>query len=248
MRRKFNLDITNLDTLTCLWHGNYGHGKTYSIGDALRTEREHGPVGYLNISGEDGYLSIAGMGLGSVAETVENLTDFESYLAEHRKQPLRALGVDSLKALVRMVMEGANHGKMPEKTDYIYIHWTMERLVLQLRQAAAYVICACPSDKSVDQLSGRTYITPDLPGREAVASAGWFNFVGFISADVLGPGRVMRKLFLAPSLSVATRQQLPSPILHDIVLPEGGGGWTNFKTAVKESLAKIPQPKETTKT
>lgn len=234
MRKKFNLDITTLDALTMLVHGNYGHGKTHFIGDALRSEATRGPVYFMNVCGEDGQLSINGMGVPG--ETIETVADYEEVLAEFRGKPLRALGVDSLKALVRLVMDTTAGGKMPEKTDYMYIHWTMERLVRQLRQAAHYVLCACPSDKSIDQLNGQTYITPDLPGREAVGSAGWFDFVGFIKADFLGPGRVVRKLTLAPSLTVVTRQRLPKAITEDITIPEKGGGWAAFLQRVEAAL------------
>src|SRR5262249_16204463 len=129
---------------------------------------------------------------------------------------LRALGVDSMKALCRVVTKKVVKGDRPAvKDDFGSIHWEMERLTASLRSVAPIVVCACPSDKSVNQLDGRTYITPDLPGREAAGSAGWFDFVGYISADTMGPSRVTRKVTFSPSTLVITRQRLPRSVTTD---------------------------------
>ena len=174
LRNMLNLDKQELDSLTLLVHGGYATGKTHLLGDALCEEAKNGPVFFLNVKGEDGTMTLRGQGLGSNAATVETVKDYEAALEILHRHKLQALALDSLKALNKLIMGDT----MPEKSDYIPIHWTMERLVKSLRACAKYVICSCPSDRSVNQLDGSVWITPDLPGREAMGVAGWFNFVG----------------------------------------------------------------------
>jgi hypothetical protein len=241
MRHKFNLDLAQVDTILMLVHGGYAAGKSHFIGDFLRTEATNGLVRYLNIRGEDGQMSLASLGLGEVGETVETFADFEEAITEYSKLGLRALGVDSVKALSRVVMQHVlGEDRLPvvggNTNEWSPIHFTMERVSNMLRRAAPYVVCACPSDKSVNQLDGKTYITPDLPGRQAAGSAGWFDFVAYLQSDTTGPGTVMRKLILAPNTKIITRQRLPHPITNDVVVPTGGGGWTRFMNAVHEAM------------
>ncbi len=238
MRKRFDLDVTTPDKLAILVHGGYSVGKTRLAGDCLKHEKQAGEVRFINVVGEDGYLSNGDLGLGAVGETVETVADFEEMLAEYAKTPLRAVAIDSMKALVRLVMLKACGGRMPEKTDYVTIHWVMENLVTSLRRIAGIVFCVCPSDRSVDsQITGRTMITPDLPGREAHGSAGWFDLVGYMTADVVGPNKVARKVSFAPNSQYVTRQRFRR-LIPDITIPEGEGGWVRIWGAVQEALKK----------
>lgn len=237
MRTKFDLDLVKADRLTVLIHGGYAVGKTHLIGDMLKHEKQAGAVAFVNVAGEDGHLSVP-LGLGAIGETVESVADFEEMLAEYGKAPRHAIGIDSMKALVRLVMLKACGGRMPEKTDYMQIHWIMENLVTSLRRVASLVLAVCPSDKSVDsQITGRTMITPDLPGREAHGSAGWFDAVGYMTADVQGPNKVARKVSFTPNSQYVTRQRFRR-LVPDVTLPEGEGGWARIYGAVQEALKK----------
>src|SRR6266446_6736108 len=236
MRHKLNLDLRSLDRVMMLVHGGYSSGKTHLVGDMLRYEMQHGPVKFLNVKGEDGTLSIASMGLGESGETVETLQDYKDALNDARKANLRALGVDSFKALVKIVTFAKIGDRPPAKDDYTGIHYEMAELATSLRSVAPVVLCVCPSGKSVNQLDGRTYITPDLPGREAAGAAGWFDFLGYLSAETLGADNVKRRVTFAPNTNVITRQRLPKQLTSDITIPNGGGGWEAIYKALQNSL------------
>ena len=237
MRHKLNLNLRTLDKVVMLIHGGYGCGKTYLIGDMLKHEGKAGPSLFINVKGEDGTLSIANMGLGDTGETVENLKDWRELIDECKKKQLRAVGLDSMKALCRIVMEGkVSADRPPEKTEYGLIHWFMESLTKELRTLAPIVLCVCPSDKSINQLDGRTYITPDLPGREAAGSAGWFDFVGYLKAETISATEVKRAITFAPHPGIVTRQRLPRPITTDITIPNGSGGWFTILTNLQKAL------------
>jgi hypothetical protein len=241
VRRKLNLDLKSLDKLTMLIHGDYGHGKTALAGDMLKTESEFGKVLFVNVKGEDGTLTLANCGLGENGEEVEDLKDFTELTDELMKSPIQALAIDSLKPLATKLVYGVVCGvdKLPSGSDHWgQIHFKMEQLATRLRRCAKYVMCVCPSDKSVNALDGVTRITPDLPGREAVGSAGWFDFVGFLKADTIGPDNVKRTLNFAPSASVVARQRLPfgKEITKPIQLPRGPGSWSAVKAALQAAL------------
>ena len=237
MRHKLNLNLRNLDRFTMLIHGSYTSGKTHLMGDMLRHESKVGPTLFINIKGEDGTLSIADMDLGETGETVENLKDWTELIADYKGKKLRGLGLDSMKALCRIVMEGkVSADRPPEKTEYGIIHWFMESLTKELRTLAPIVLCVCPSDKSINQIDGRTYITPDLPGREAAGSAGWFDFVGYLKAETISATEVKRAITFAPHPGIVTRQRLPRPITTEIPIPIGGGGWLTILTAFQKAL------------
>jgi hypothetical protein len=235
VREKLKLDLDSLDRFTMLIHGDYGAGKTYLVGDFLAEESKEGPVYYINIKGEDGYLSLRAFGSSLEGETVETVGDLRAVLAELRGRNLRALGIDSLRVLYRVVSRHRVGERQPVKDDFSGIHWEGENLVAELRSVAPRVLCVCPSDKSVHHLSGRTTITPDVPGRAASGCAGWFDFVGYLRADTVGR-EVRRRVTFAPSGDVITRLRLPRPIVDDIILPEGPGGWLAIRNALEAAL------------
>lgn len=252
MREKFSMDLktATLEKTIILIHGGYASGKTHLLGDFLKHYSTLGPVKFINVIGEDGYLSAQSFGLGDVGETVSTYDELIEALNEARTQKCVAIGVDSMKAASRLAMSKVvgSGDRMPtvggNGNEWGDVHFKMENLVNRMRNAAPFVMCVCPSDKSVNQIDGRTYITPDLPGREAAGSAGWFDFVGFLNADVTGPGRISRKLKFAPNNTILTRQRLPRPIINDIEIPDGGGGWGKIIDAINAALSPVNNTKK----
>jgi hypothetical protein len=242
MRKQFDLNLRALDRLLVLVHGEYGSGKTHLLGDFLRTEAVHGPVAFINVAGEDGYMSLANFGLGMAGETVETVDDFNSAVLDLRtKGKPRAVGVDSLKWLLRAaIVKVCGPNRLPEisktKNDWPAIHKLMEDMVVSLRNVAPFVMCVCPSDKSINQITGELMLTPDLPGRQAVGSAGWFDLVGLLRAETLNGGKVKRVLRVSPLPGIVTRQRFPTAIIEDIVLPEKEGGWLAIRERINAAL------------
>ncbi len=244
MREKFSLDLktSTLEKTIMLVHGGYASGKTYLLADFLKHYSAQGSVRFINIVGEDGYLSAQTFGLGDIGETVHTYDDLVAALADAKKEKCIAVAVDSMKMASKLAMKHVvGSDELPSvggnKNEWGAVHHAMELLTNKMRQAAPYVLAVCPSDKSVNQLDGKTYVTPDLPGREAAGSAGWFDFVGYLSADVRGPGKVVRTLKFAPNNTVLTRQRLPRPIVGDIELPEGEGGWKKILGEINSILS-----------
>jgi len=64
-------------------HGGRGAGKTHLMGDFLKTESKNGLVRFINVVGEDGGLTLRGMGLGDVGEDIDSLKDFNDALTEY---------------------------------------------------------------------------------------------------------------------------------------------------------------------
>lgn len=244
MRKRFSLDIKGdaLTNLIMLIHGGYASGKTHLMADFLKFYSKDGPVRFINIQGEDGFLSAKTFGLGDVGETVETYEDMIGALNDVKKEKCLALGVDSMKFASKMAMTHVlgTDQRMPSvggnSNEWGAVHFAMENLTQRMRNAAPFVMCVCPSDKSVNQLDGKTYITPDLPGREAAGSAGWFDFVGYLNAEVIGPGKIKRAVKFAPNNAILTRQRLPRPIIEDIVLPDGPGGWQSILGRIESIL------------
>ena len=238
MRRKFNLDTQELDGYTILVHGGRGSGKTYLAGDFLKTESKQGPVRFINVVGEDGSLTLRGMGLGDVGEDIDSLKDFTDALKEYQTQKVHAIAVDSIHALSRWIMQKVTGSdRLPEiKTgtnEWGDFHQQSYNTYMALRRAAKMIMCTCPSDKSVEQLSGKTFVTPDLPGRQAAGSAGWFDFVGYLEA-VNGTSGVTRTFNMTPNNTIIVRQRLPKQITSAITLPPGPGGWSIIKGEIEK--------------
>ena len=244
-RLRRDLDVVTpeqLNRLSLLVHSDYGAGKTHFLGDALLHEKNAGgAVAYINMKGEDSDLTLAGMGLGSVAYTVGSTAELKELLTALAAQKLKAVGLDSLKLLAGLAMEEITGGGMPDKEHYRPLHWKFPRLISMFKSVADYAIAVCPSDKSVEQLTGRTRITPDLPGRQVTEVGGYFDFVGFLQTDIVGPGKIKRSLVLTPNNAILTRQRRLK-LIPDIDVPAGGGGWAAFKAAIQKSMEK-----ETTK-
>lgn len=240
MRRKFNLDQSELDGYMILVHGGRAAGKTYLAGDFLKEESQYGPVRFINVVGEDGYLTLRGMGLGDVGDSVDSYQDFMELLKEYKSLNVHAIAVDTIHALSRWIMRKVTGGdRLPiiakESNEWGDLHHSTYNLHMSLRHAAKMVLCTCPSDKSVEQLSGKTYITPDLPGRQAAGSAGWYDFVGYLEATAVGPNNIQRSFLMTPNSTVIVRQRLPRQITAPIKLPQGAGGWKVIKETIEQS-------------
>ena len=247
MRSKFNLDLKSLERFSLLLHGNYGVGKTYFLGDVLREESKVGKVQFLNIAGEDGYLSIANLGLGEIGESVETLDDMKLALADYQKSNLQALAIDGFKHYGKLIVKKICGDKVPSvgkgSDDWQRIHQEFESVVATFRQIAPVVVVASSSDRSMDQVSGEITLTPDVPGRQAAGSGGQFDFVFVMKAMAMGPNRIKRTLITAPVSNTVIRSRLPRALPPEIDLPEGGGGWAKLRNAMQECLDKAGEVK-----
>jgi len=246
MRERFNLDLVTLDKVTLLIHGAYGAGKTHLLGDFLSWATKQGNVRYLNIKGEDGATSLAHAGLGNVGETVSTLGEYQEARRDYAKEKLIGLGVDSLPALYDLVLlDLLGEVRLPDAKkdgDRGRFFWGQAGVVTKdsvtrSRSAAPYVMWVSAFDKSEDAVVGGTKsITPNLPGKLAHAIAGSFDFVGYLTAEILAGGKVERKVSFAPSSAVLTRQRIPRPILAPVSIPSGGGGWGAIFGAMQAAL------------
>lgn len=201
----------------------------------MKEESANGPVRFINVAGEDGALTGKGMGLGDIAETIDSYKDMEVALDEYRQAKVWAIGIDSLAPLNAWTRVHAfKSDRMPTGADeWTELHRLMNNIMLKIKRSANMVMCTCPSDRSVDQVTQKTYITPDLPGKEARSSAGWFDFVGYISAEPTRPGELKRTFLMTPNGLVTVRQRLPKQIMKEIELPNGPGGWKLIKQQIE---------------
>lgn len=236
-RRKFNLDLLMTDSFTMLVHGIRASGKSYLIGDMLAVERASGPVCYVNIAGEDGASSAKSFKLGEIGEDIGSYEDFKDFCKEYSGRKLQAVGLDSVSVLVRMIMKSLfGSDRLPRMTketnEWSELHREADNAMVLFRNTAKFVMAVCSSDRSTDAVTQQVYITPDLPGRQAVGSAGWFDFVSYLKVDITGPGQVSRRLVIAPNSTIVVRQRLTTQIEKDLELPKGPGSWTLIKNTI----------------
>lgn len=239
-RTRYNLNLATIDKFTLLIHGGYGAGKTHFGGDMLHTEQALGKVCYINIAGEDGSASLAAMGLGDIGESVDTYKDLSDLRNELRLKPIRALVLDSAIAASRLMARYVTGSDRPlkitrELNEYGPYNWEMWNFFTSLKGCADIAMVLCPSDKSVDQLTGRTLWTPDLSGRNAVGSAGWFDFVFILTAEAL-PNRVKRVLKTEIQPDAVIRLRAPRPLPKEVEIPDGGGGWAKVKAAIQSAF------------
>jgi hypothetical protein len=246
VRKRFDLSKSNLDRLLLLIYGAYGAGKTRICGDFLLWARERGEVAYINIAGEDGMASLAGLGLGEVGETVETIADFDAAIAEYAKKGVAGVAIDSLTAFYQIALtHSVGEPRFPDpKKDgerarmlWSIIAQTVKTRIHASRAAAPFVLWVAPHDRSDDAITGNKGVTPDLPGKLAWSSGGMFDFVGTLSAEVGGPGKVSRRVSFAPLPGTLTRQRAPRALLRDIAIPEGRGGWSAVFNEIAAAFA-----------
>lgn len=235
---------------TFLIHGAYGAGKTHLLGDMLRTEGGVGPVRFINMRGEDGYLSVAKAILdGAVAETVETYEDLEGALLDAKKADARAIAIDGWHRLYPLVYKKVlGSDRLPtvggQRNEWGDVHRQAEQMIESLRYYAPIVMCTSASDKSLDQLRGETHTTPNFPGRNAAGVAGFFDFVFYMESEVIGAAKIRRKILTAPVSKMVVRYRLPSSLPASLEIPDGSGGWTIIVNAINAALARgiVPSP------
>lgn len=245
-RRQIDLDAPpEMVSYNMLLHGIPGAGKTHLLGDFLREEARRGEVRFINIAGEDGFLSIANLGLGPIGETVETYKDFREALAEYTRKGLQAVALDSFHRFCDLVMTDMFGEKLPQggdnkQNEWSLYHFRMRNETDMLRQLARRVLTSALSDRYMDPVTGEpARINPDLPGAQSRLALSRFDFIGYIEAKAMGPGRVKRTLMLTPNAKITTRQRLPRPITTDIDIPDGGGGYANFLAAVNAAMTPV---------
>lgn len=241
--KRIDLDTMHMDNLRVLIHSVRAGGKTHLVGDMLKTEREFGPVAYVNTDGE-GLMTIKGIGLGAVGYQVETLKDFKELMAEFIKKPLHALGVDSLQVLERMVKlhvlgtSDRSPISTKEKNEWVDIGREFENALVSIGKAAKIVMCTCPSALNMDPITqSMKLVSPDLSGQRAMGCAGYFEWVGYIKTIQAGKGVAKRSIQFASDGVTLVRQQIPHEILEDVPLPQGPGGWLAIKSRIEKGFA-----------
>lgn len=251
-----------LASQTHLWHGNYGSGKTHLLGDMLATEGEKGPVAFVNMRGEDGYLSIVDLKkkLGDklvIAESVDATEDLvdnpnnpqKGLLLDAKAKGCVAIGIDGFQRLYPMVYRkilGAN--RLPEVkqgssgNEWGEVHKYANDIIDSLRRYAPVIVCTSATDKSTDQLTGLISNTPDFPGRQAAGIAGRFDFVFYVDYTVLGENNIKRTLQTAPVAKMIVRSRLPRPLPATIQIPNNGGGWKLLQAEILKALTGTDAP------
>ena len=237
MRSNLNLSLRTLDKFSLLLHGGPGTGKTHLMGDALAYEP--GLVAYINVAGQDGWLSLAEYDLGDIhSETVETLEDFLACMQDLTAMGLQMCALDSVRDLFRLCVINTTGLDRPPKAgaqnnEYTQIYFDFEKSLRVFKDCARRVITCSTSDRSTDQLSSQVNVVPDLPGRWGNGIAGLFDFVGYIHASTV-MGKIRRNLSFQPmtlsvsntnSINILTRQRLAHAIAKDIEIPAGPGGW-----------------------
>ena len=243
----FNLDVQPDEGYTMMVYGGRATGKTHLLGDMLREEAKQGKVLYVNIAGEDGMKTIKNIGLGNVGVEATEFNDLEDLIAKLTKEPVHAIAIDSLRAVAKLAnrrITGSDRAPIVEpkgRNEWGELHTLMESTCIRLRHVAKYVVLACPADKSVAELdladkAKADHIAPDLPGKEAVQSAGWFDFVGRLEIKSVRPQVFARTFNMVPDNVNIVRQRVPSMIKEPIVIPDGQGGWVAIKTKISEAM------------
>jgi AAA domain-containing protein len=243
----YNLDLVSYEKLCVLIYGPYGSGKTHLQGDFLRWARAKGDVAFVNIRGEDGDASIGQMGLGNIGYRAESVKDFEAIMGALMSKKLVGLAIDSLTGYYELALLD-KYGKIryPDpkldgeaaKNHWGQLNMGLKDAVVRSRAVAPYVLWVAPHDRSDDTVGSGKGLTPNLPGKLAYECAGRFDFVGHLRAETLSPTRIKRSLTFAPATGMLTRQRSPTAITQELEIPEGGGGWANFMTAVEAAFKK----------
>ena len=254
MRQRFNLNVADLKRPSVLIQGIPNSGKTHLAGDMLRTEQEFGPVRFINIKGEDGWQSIAHMGLGDIGITVDAATDVRELAGEFVRDKVHAAVLDGarllygllLVAMVQSDPKCATEVRLPDarfdgeksKGYWSQARFQMEQTITLLKTSVNVLMATTVSAQDVHEITGLKQIAPDIYGKMGSGLIGLFDFSGYIKAEVIGPGRSQRTVSFEVRNDVQTRQRLAFPLKDPIVLPEGFGGWQKIKTALAGGLGK----------
>lgn len=222
-----------------LIHGGHNAGKTFIIGSAMAHFHAQGKeVLYINLKGEGGFRTLTAFDIPEdCAMTVDSLKDFLEALKEAPKDGL--LCVDSVKYIWSLAIEQTCGAKLPtvggNSNDWSKIHHAGGEALDAMLDASSHVLAVCPSDRSMDQLKGSTFITPDLPGRMAAGIAGKFDLVGYMESTAMG-SKVRRVLHFEPMTESITRIRGKSGFAKGIVLEEGLDVWAQVEKELEGKL------------
>jgi hypothetical protein len=246
-----------------LIHGANNAGKTKLVGAAAKYESQFGPVLFASLNLEQGHSSCADLGLDAdilgyqCLYTIDNLKEFDTFLAHCEKEKPRVIVVDSMKALYDYIIADKTGGDRPpiagqsSSNEWPFIHLGFNNRMARIRKIAKFVLFTCPSDTGVSQLKevetgGQKQtpkVTPDMPGKQAEGCITHFNLVGYLMADTIKRGtsvEIRRTLSFLPSTAYTTRQRMPNTITSLIDVPEGNPikAWVDLVTQANASYAK----------
>ena len=248
-RLPINLHLKSLDKFSFLVHSGPGAGKSHLLFDALYHERANGPVVFINIAGQDGYLSGAEYDFGPelIAETVDTLKDLNDLLTEVGNASCIAL--DSVRDLLRLCVVNTTGSDRPPRAgktenEYSQIYFDFEKTLRELKSSCKRFVTCSTSDRSVDQLTNNVNIVPDLMGRWSNGIASMVDFVGYMDATT-NMGRVKRFLHFEPmtvtigrdnEIAVLTRQRLARTLTKPLEVKTGKGAWQEILQIFEEHL------------
>ena len=252
MPNPFNLNLSTLERFSVLLQGIPNSGKTFMGGDMLKYEGQYGPTCFINVKGEDGWASIAGMELGNIGYTVENEAQVAEMAAEMIRNKIHAAVLDGARPLFNSIIIGILQADKPDQRrlpdskldgDRSKSYWSqarfrMEENIKLLKSACKIFMASSVSAQDVHEITGEKQIAPDIYGKTGSGLVGLFDFAGYMTWSLQGPGRVRREVSFQTRSDVQTRQRLASEIKENIVLPDGPGGWALVKAAFQKGLRK----------
>jgi hypothetical protein len=238
---KLNLNDESSLTRHTLIHGGPNSGKTFLTGSAMQYFSLNGKtVKYINLKGEGGYRTLSAFNLPEdCADMAESLKDIIEIVKSYGKFT-DITCIDSIKYLWTMAIDQVcGKGKLPtvggNSNDWGKIHQAATSTLDLLIESTRQLIALCPSDRSMDQLKGSTFVTPDLPGRMAAGIAGKFDLVGYIESNSVG-SKVRRVLHFEPMTETITRIRGKEGFTKPIVLDEGLNVWEQIEKELSEKL------------
>lgn len=264
LRKGLDLNLTSLDDgFTICPHGNYNTFKTYLGGSMIQWVLSRGGKAvFLNISGEDGYRTLANFPAIVPSEHIWEADDYkaiEEAQTTLEKEPVTALVVDSGKVFAEKValkVTGdvarplrVSNEKGVSNTDWPDMHYYLPQMIQRLRRCAKYVMVTCSSDIAADPLDteGQWFakksrqVRPDFPGKSSGFSRGWFDFLAYCEVDA-SLGSINRSIHFEYDDRFSTRARVVVPFKRPIKLLEGPNCW---EAVYKELEAHCVRPTTT---
>jgi len=266
LRKGLNQDLETLDDgFSICTHGSNNTLKTYLGGSMLQWLLKQGKrVVFLNISGENGYRTLANFPLIEPSKHLwdaETYQDIEQAQEDLEKDPVDGLVVDSGKIFAEKVAlkitKGVNRPLVVSNqqgvsnTDWPDMNFYLPQMVQRLRRCAKYVMITCTSKVAADPLdaSGRWFekksrqIRPAFPGQSSGFSVGWFDFLAYCEVDA-DLGKIDRFLHLEYSDDFSTRARVVTQFTKPIKVLEGPDCWEAvYKEMEKHCIRKGAEEK-----
>ncbi len=199
-----------LDRSAIMVHGEAGVGKTWLLGDVIT---HYGDDGYIvTFPGEEGLLTLKDRGLPY--EVIESWPDWEKFKLDIHKGKLKhvkALGLDGVTYLYKMIMRAFTSAEVPDGKDYQKAHARFENQVIEISRAVPLTFWTIRSKRRENQVTQQEFICPDLPGVYASGIAGLMNFVWYLEAKPAAGG-IERVLYTTAKAATVLRQRLPRPL------------------------------------